>query len=467
MKNIILKLIICILVITQSCMPVFSQNANNTTNSNKPAKELTSSSKIKISTDSDSNKIKDNNINTKANLDKGSTIKISSKQKIKQLYIIWDKPISKWILNTKYNRLICGTNNFMHEYINLEIPSTSITINIPKNNTIICDIFIFSEGETPSWIQKWSKPYKKADMLFYPTHADDEFIFFGGAIPYYAGELGLKVQLVYMTNHWKQPYRYHEMLNGLWNTGITAYPVIGDFDDIYSTSLEDAKKDYNYDELVKYAVTQIRRFKPMVILGHDINGEYGHGAHMICARSLIDALAISADKTKYPEIANKHGIWEVPKTYLHLYNKNQIIMNWNTPLKKFDNKTGLEMAKHGFSFHQSQHRWINIDAIGGTVYDCVNFGLYKSNVGKDVLKNDFLENITLPKEPIPVAKPVQNTEKLIIKNNEKHLKKHHQNKDPFFIKKYIPYTIVFSIILLTLLFVYSKIMLPYKRHKKK
>ena len=37
--------------------------------------------------------------------------------------------------------------------------------------------------------------YEDADMLLLPTHADDEHLWFGGTMPYYAGELGYKVQV--------------------------------------------------------------------------------------------------------------------------------------------------------------------------------------------------------------------------------------------------------------------------------
>ena len=94
-------------------------------------------------------------------------------------------------------------------------------------------------------------------------------IFFGGTIPYYAGELGLKVQVVYMTNHWGEPYRPHEMLDALWGMGDTAYPVISEFPDIYSLSLDHAKTVYNYNDLVEFAVEIIRRFKPMVIISYN------------------------------------------------------------------------------------------------------------------------------------------------------------------------------------------------------
>lgn len=39
-------------------------------------------------------------------------------------------------------------------------------------------------------------------------------------MPYYAGELGKKVQVVYFTNHWAGTLPSPELLDGLWTVGI-------------------------------------------------------------------------------------------------------------------------------------------------------------------------------------------------------------------------------------------------------
>ncbi|MCQ2552597.1 MAG: hypothetical protein MJ148_04585, partial [Clostridia bacterium] len=90
----------------------------------------------------------------------------------------------------------------------------------------------------PSRVQVWDEPCKEADVLLLSTHADDEHIFFGGIIPYYAGELELPVQVAYYTNYWNGAnVREHEKLDGLCTVGVKNYPINGDFDDIYATSL--------------------------------------------------------------------------------------------------------------------------------------------------------------------------------------------------------------------------------------
>ena len=199
------------------------------------------------------------------------------------------------------------------------------------------------------------------------------------------------MQVAYLTNHYN--FRVHELLNGLWAVGIRAYPIIPEFNDYYASSLDEAKQLYNENEILNYQVELLRRFKPHVVIGHDLNGEYGHGVHMLNAHSLIKALELSNDNTMFTESALKYGIWDVPKSYLHLYTKDKLSMNWDVPLKKFDNKTAFEMATIGFSEHISQQEFFSVSKKG--VFDCRAFGLYRSTVGEDKVKNDFLENINI------------------------------------------------------------------------
>ena len=287
----------------------------------------------------------------------------------------------------------------MHEVIRPSAPSKEITITLPEST--LCDVSAYAKGALPDSVQDWNAPYDDCDMLLLPTHADDEHIFFGGIMPYYAGEKGMKVQVAYLTNHWGEPYRPHELLNGLWEVGIRAYPIISEFPDYYSKALEHAKTLYDTNEMLAYEVELLRRFKPEVVVDHDINGEYGHGVHMLNTWLLQQAVEQSGDAQYFPESAQKYGTFDVQKTYLHLYPENELIMDADTPLQAFGGKTAYEMAVAGFAKHESQQKWFSVEKSGK--YDCRKFGLYRTTVGPDSGIGDFFENVTFSDAPDPVV----------------------------------------------------------------
>lgn len=116
------------------------------------------------------------------------------------------------------------------------------------------------------------------------------------------------------------------------------------FPTYYSKALEHAKTLYDTNDMLAYEVELLRRFKPEVVVDHDINGEYGHGVHMLNTWILQQAVEQSGDVQYFPESAQKYGTFDVQKTYLHLYPENELIMDVDTPLTAFGGKTAYEMA---------------------------------------------------------------------------------------------------------------------------
>ena len=332
---------------------------------------------------------------TKVTFRQDATVTVTADEPFAGLYLIFDRPV-EWQLETGAGESqLRGEQGFLHEYVELETPAAVARLLLPAGTTL-CSVQAFTAGALPDWVQVWQAPCQRADLLVLPTHADDEHLWFGGALPYYAGERGLAVQVAYMTNHWAEPYRPHELLNGLWTVGVRNYPVISDFPDLYASkaSLESAKRVYDEEAVTAWQVELLRRFKPSVVLGHDINGEYGHGAHQLNAATLLAALECSADPEQYPESARLYGPWQVDKCYLHLWPENTIQMEWGQmPLSAFGGRTALEMAAAGFACHASQTLWFSVKASGAN--DCRKFGLAYTNVGPDEEKNDFFEHIEL------------------------------------------------------------------------
>lgn len=388
MKNFIsfFKIFICTFIILVICFTI-----------DVKAEEITKDTPIKSSNGTDISKLFDDSIWSKTSFNKGQDITISNAASVRGIYIIWDTIIGNWTITIDGCDYVYGTDNFIHEYVNLPATGDTIVIHIPDSGAIICDLHLFDGGIIPEWVQQWQKPYEDADMLVVPTHADDEEIYFGGTLPYYAGEIGKKVQVVYFTNHWAQNYRVHELLNGLWTCKVKAYPIMGPFNDQYSDSLDKAISMYGEEKSLSFMVKMIRRFRPEVVLGHDLNGEYGHGAHKLSSKVIAEAVEISNNPEYFPESSAFYGLWQVQKTYFHLYKENEIDMEWDTPLSSFEGLTAFEVAEKAFECHTSQRRFYNVSR-DPQLFGCTQFGLYKSTVGEDILKNDFFENVIVQKE---------------------------------------------------------------------
>lgn len=389
----------------------------------KEATDLTDSTLIFLPDGTNTEYMTDNDINTFVSLPGSSVVTVSHPEGISGIYIEWNKIPGNWSYSIDGTYLTAGADGYLHEYVAFPKTALTVAITIPDSGAQITGIYCFSEGTLPGWVQVWDPPCEQADLMLLSTHSDDEQLFFAGVLPYYAGELETAVQVVYMTNHWDAAGRPHEQLNGLWTVGVRNYPVIGPFpDDAASlgstkesvdTVLQRALSVYDEESLTAFQVKMIRRFRPQVIIGHDIAGEYRHGAHIVNTYTLMKALEISNDKSHYPDSAEIYGVWDVPKTYLHLYEENPIVMDWDIPLKSFGDITAFEVSKLGYACHISQQwtwftRWISkAEASEITSYNPCFYGLYRSTVGVDVKKNDFLENIITYHEQAEIEKTEQ------------------------------------------------------------
>ncbi len=336
-------------------------------------------------------------------------ITISNAAGASSVYIIfWNCP--REVTVRSGDICVVSDNDFLHQFIDFG-ESTDSDIQITLSNTAnISEIRVFADGNIPQDVQMWKNPLEKADLLLISTHADDEQLFFAGILPYFAGEKGLGVQVAYFTDHNTTPARRHELLSGLWTVGVTAYPVISAFPDEYSESYSAALKNFEKhgfceDDVYAFQVELLRRFRPLVVVGHDLDGEYGHGQHILNSTTLTKAVTMAEDESLYTESAQKYGTWATPKLYLHLYSENQITLDWDIPLEKFGGATAFEITQKGFSCHKSQYwtwfkNWIfgkNNEITKASeiqTYSPCKFGLYRSTVGADTGINDMFENIT-------------------------------------------------------------------------
>lgn len=347
-----------------------------------------------------------------------ASITLANDQGIGSLYLMFDLEYGAYTITADGKTFTAGKYEMLHEYVDLiaafGAAPKSVTLDFNNGSVRLSEIYTFAGTDVPDFVQKWSIPYEGgADIVLFATHGDDDQLYFAGLLPLYAKAKDCRVQVVYLTDHRNTTSgRIHEMINGLWAVGVKAYPVFGRFADFRIDDLEETYRTYensyntSREDLQGFVVEQIRRFKPQVAVGHDLKGEYGHGMHQVYADLLTKAIDLTNDPTAFTDSAKKYGTWEIPKLYLHLYEKNTITIDYDQPMDVFDGLSAFQMTqKYGFPCHVSQQwtgfrTWLN--GYDGEItkaaqienYNPSKFGLYHSTVGEDVAKNDFLENIT-------------------------------------------------------------------------
>ena len=318
---------------------------------------------------------------------------VESEEPFSALYIKWGSHPGRFSLVWDGGSLDCGAEGFLHDYIRLPEEVKSLSFVFEEEGThYISQMGAYTYGVAPEGVQDWLPPCETADILVFPTHADDDTLFFGAVISYYAIEKELTVQTAFMTDHYYEPFRNHERLDGLWEMGVRHYPIVGTARDYYTMSLNEAANYHGYDGILKWQVEQIRRFKPLVILGHDLEGEYGHGQHKLNAHYLIQAVELAADARQFPMIALQYGLWDTPKLYLHLYEGNRITFNVNTTLENDpEGRTPFVIAQDAYKCHVSQAGYFEVSQNPHSVMDCTRFGLYRTLVGYDT-GGDLMEH---------------------------------------------------------------------------
>ena len=345
----------------------------------------------------------DGNVYSCAVFGAGETLNVSAEGEwFSALYFCWkDRPGDYDILYPDgTTQTVAG--GMLHQVVRLKEPIESVSVApaYGGKQIILSELSAYTAGKLPAEVQDWRYMGDgEADICLFPAHADDEYVFFGGIIPYYAGELGYNVQVCWMTCHDNDFIRNHELLNALWKGGCVYYPEINyGCMDYMCTGYEYARNLYGEDTFVEYQVRMIRKYRPLVCVGHDENGEYGHGAHILAALSLERAVVEAAEPDMFPDSSAQYGVWDVPKTYIHLYGaaEESTYLDFDLPMEHFGGKTMRDVALECYAEHVSQIRTSTFTVYpAGHPYDASRFGLYSSNVGDDNERKNLFENLSV------------------------------------------------------------------------
>lgn len=377
------------------------------------AKDITASSNVTTDGFYNPAVVLDGNYRDYTNAYNGAVITAKNENGIGYVYFIFETAAPEYTVTDTETGIShrFGNCGMIHELLDLKsafgyLPTT-IRIDLDFH-IAVSEIYLLSDGTLPDWVQRWESSLTECDMLLLVSHSDDDQLFFAGLLPLYAGEKGAKVQVAYFTNHNDVANRRHELLDGLWHTGVRNYPIISSFPDLYSESLAgalDAYKSYGgytEDDFIDFVYDLIQDTKPRVVVTHDISGEYGHGTHMLCTSATVDAINKCSAPNAHGDIDGK---WHIAKLYLHLYSENRLTLDIDSPLSAFGGKSAFKVSQEAFGYHLSQHwTWFYGWLYGKNGAEITlsteimthsprEYGLYFSAVGMDITHTDMLENI--------------------------------------------------------------------------
>lgn len=326
-------------------------------------------------------------------------IELPSGKSASGLYIEWGtEPTAYTLMEVDKSGEVISTRTeadsfpCLKSFFAISADTVKIRIQLPKTGHSIIELFVVANGGLPPGFQNWSAPHDKAEVMVVSALFGDEFLFFGGVLPYYQVEKGIATQVVYVCGASRSAK--DQALAALWEAGIRNYPVFLDFDYKNGITANDAIRKWGEDNATGALVAQIRRFKPGVIVSNSAAGEKNDGARAATAQ-LIQAAVTRAPDDAYEQVSKaNYGTWTPSKLYLHLSDQNPITMNWSTVSAELNNTSPLEVASKAYGKYTSLTSKNPFQA--GGEYDNSQFGLVYTDVGVDAGTSgaDFLENLS-------------------------------------------------------------------------
>lgn len=396
----VLSIVLCLLLFSAA---TFAATDNKGETDSVFATDLTSQCRLETSMhDSGIVRMTDDDIYTKQTLRKGSYLSFSWIRSLgaKYLFLSWfELPECVTITQTDDSGQVTKRQKYapeiLDELIEFEEGTTTVTIyaNAPLNLTTL---HIYSGGILPDGCHPWLPTPGKLDFLMVATHPDDDIFFLGGIMPIYGGERGYTGTAVYMTTQTRR--RCSEAMNGLWAMGGRSNPLFAGFADIGEGKLDNYNsKLFLYEDMVLYLVRQFRSLRPEVVITQDLDGEYGHFQHKAVVKAVLEAAYLCNIPRFDAASTQQYGTFQIKKVYVHLYEKNPLVLDMDAPLASFGGLNAYEVDRLAFACHLSQKGSRFQQNIGkDNAVSAKRFGLAYTTVGLDTPgENDMFEHIDL------------------------------------------------------------------------
>ena len=409
------KLLIVLLLTVMTALLSLSQN---TIAENDSAENLSGQCKYTGDFTVHADRLIDADFDTVQRVNKGKTLSIQWSDSVRVASVFasfYYEPVAYTVMQFDGAGEMLSEEPGVLLYNNLiaTLPDTrKVSIRADADNCAFCSLYAFGEGSVPDY-HTFMPTVEKADYMTFAMHPDDDVLFLGAIYPLYDAERGLTgISMIMSTKlpEKLQRQRRQEDLNSSSILGLKTQPIFGGFPDIPQDYYDKFHHTFTKEDVTRYAVAQIRKYRPEVVVTQDLNGEYGHWQHKVLSEGVLAAVPLAADPDYQPKGYPQSEPWEVKKLYIHLYAENKLTLDVNHPIEALNGKNAFEIATEAFECHASQTRKNN-HHVSTTEYSIAEFGLAYTTVGADTPGvNDMFEHVdpftlSVTPTPEPTAEP--------------------------------------------------------------
>ncbi len=341
-------------------------------------------------------------VNTRVSFDAEESFTLAFAAPMRGVLLAWyETPASYSLVQTDENGAQLGVetveDGMLNRFFELDESCRFVTVTLQEPGALSGATAYPAAEELPDTLQRWNASPESVDLLLIVAEPGAEMKYFGGVLPIYAEERGIKTAVLYLSDFGKR-VRSEEALAGLWSVGIRDYPIFAGFTCNNYDSYEIVESGFRKADPVKYLCAAIEALSPKVIVTHgtdDALCSVGAGARAYTSACVRKAV----EKTNV-----------VQKLYLFGETDGQAatVLDMDEPLNAYDGKTAADVAQEAFGLYASQQLYgKQIDSDGA-------FTLAYTSVGEDESRDDLFEHIEtsslisyapVTPSPSPTAEP--------------------------------------------------------------